>query len=104
MMETGDGRMCIPWSTNTPLGGWLPYGKPCRSSVLDGQRDWLRQRFLAHRGNADVVRQELEREKGIRVYLRTVERAVERVRSGRRQAIRRTVGPSRRVAPGRGRS
>jgi len=58
-------------------GGWQPYGKPCCNSVLDGQREWLRQRFLAHRGNADVVRQELASEKGIEVCLRTVERAVE---------------------------
>jgi IS30 family transposase len=42
-------------------GGLQPYGRPCRSSVLNGHRDWLRQRFLAHRGNADVVRQELVR-------------------------------------------
>ena len=43
-----------------PQGSWQPYGKPCRSSVLDGQKKWLRQRFLVHRGNADVVRQELD--------------------------------------------
>ncbi len=45
---------------------------------LDSQGEWLRQRFLAHRGNADVVRQVLEREKGIKVSLRTVERAAQR--------------------------
>ncbi len=26
--------------------------------TFDGQREWLRQRFLAYHGNADVVRQE----------------------------------------------
>ena len=57
-------------------GGWQTYGKPRRSGVLDGQCDWLRERFLAHKGNADVVRQELASEKGIVVSLRTVERAV----------------------------
>ena len=50
---------CSPETVRKYLrqGGWQPYGKPCRNSVLDGQREWLRQRFLAHRGNADVVRQ-----------------------------------------------
>ena len=72
-------------------GGWQPYGKPCRNSVLDGQGEWLRQRFLAHRGNADVVRQELEREKGICVSLRTVERAVEQWRRELHNAILATV-------------
>ena len=37
---------------------------------------WLAERFRQYRGNADVVRQELAREHGIRVSLRTVERAV----------------------------
>jgi transposase len=71
--------------------GWQPYGKPCRNTVLDGQREWLRQRFLAHRGNADVVRQELAIEKGIEVSLRTVERAVEPWRRELRNAALATV-------------
>jgi transposase len=71
--------------------GWQPYGKPCRNTVLDGQREWLRQRFLAHRGNADVVRQELASEKGIKVSLRTVERAVEPWRRELRNAALATV-------------
>jgi transposase len=41
---------------------------------------WLKERFLRHRGNADVVRQELEREQGVRASLRTVERAVNGLR------------------------
>jgi transposase len=72
-------------------GGWQPYGKPCRNSLLDGNRDWLKARFLAHRGNADVVRQELEREKGIKVSLRTVERVVEPWRQELRLAALATV-------------
>ncbi len=40
----------------------------------------MAERFRRHRGNADVVRQELAREHGIRVSLRTVERAVEPLR------------------------
>ncbi len=58
-------------------GGWEAYGKPRRIGVLDGQCDWIKERFLAHNGNADVVRQALASEKSIAVSLRTVERAVE---------------------------
>ena len=84
---------CSPETVRKYLrqGGWQPYGKPCRNSVLDGQRAWLRERFLAHRGNADVVRQELEGEKGIAVSLRTVERAVEPWRRELRNAALATV-------------
>lgn len=57
-------------------GGWQPYGRPRRSSQLDGLESWLEERFLQHGGNADVVRQELKEEHGIDVSLRTVERAV----------------------------
>ncbi len=84
---------CSPETVRKYLrqGGWQPYGKPSRHSLLHGQRDWLRQRFLAHRGNADVVRQELEREKGIKLSLRTVERAVEPWRRELRHAALATV-------------
>jgi transposase len=44
--------------------------------MLDGLEDWLAERFRRHRGNADVVRQDLERERGLAVSLRTIERAV----------------------------
>src|SRR5262252_7659891 len=40
-------------------GGWTPYRQPCRKKVPDGQEAWLRERFRRHRGNADVIRQEL---------------------------------------------
>ncbi len=58
-------------------GGWRAFATPQRASKLDGLEEWLRERFLRHRGNADVVRQDLERMRGIRVSLRTVERAVQ---------------------------
>jgi len=45
--------------------------------MLDGQEDWLRERFIRHRGNADVVRQELLAEKGLAVSLRTLQRALQ---------------------------
>jgi transposase len=39
--------------------------------------EWLAASFRQHRGNADVVRQELQRVHGLQVSLRTVERAVQ---------------------------
>ncbi len=60
--------------------GWVSYRRPRRSKRLDGLEAWLDERFFRHRGNADVVRQELEREQGVTVSLRTVERAVKGLR------------------------
>jgi transposase len=57
-------------------GDWCPVASPSRSKKLDGLSDWLRECFFRHGGNADVLRQELAREKAISVSLRTVERAV----------------------------
>jgi len=53
---------------------WLP--RRVRRAKLAGERAWLRERLIRHHGNADVVRQDLERERGIAVSLRTLERAV----------------------------
>src|SRR5690606_39496234 len=39
-------------------GGAVLFKAPQRPKLLDGQEDWLRERFLRHRGNADVVRQD----------------------------------------------
>src|SRR5206468_6002263 len=61
-------------------GGWAPYRAPARPGVLAGHGAWLAERFRRHRGNADVVRQELAAELGITVSLRTVERAVAHLR------------------------
>ena len=58
-------------------GGWRAFATPRRAGKLAGLEEWLRERFLQHRGNADVVHQDLEREHGITVSLRTVERAVQ---------------------------
>ena len=57
-------------------GGWAPYHAPRRPGMLAGHKAWLTERFRRHRGNADVVRQELAAELGIVASLRTVERAV----------------------------
>jgi transposase len=53
--------------------------------------DWLGERFHRHAGNADVLRQELAREKGVIVSLRTVERAVAPFRRDLLAAARATV-------------
>jgi transposase len=61
-------------------GGWQPYQSPQRPGRLTPHQQWLAERFRQHRGNCDVVRQELQREHGITVSLRTVERAVAHLR------------------------
>jgi transposase len=63
-------------------GRWVPYRSRPPCGCLLGLKSFIRERFLQHRGNADVVRQDLAREHGVRVSLRTVERAV---RSYRRE-------------------
>lgn len=72
-------------------GGWAPYRQPERTSILAGHEAWLRERFLQHRGNCDVVRQQLQRELGIEASLRTVERACRRLRQELEAACRATV-------------
>jgi transposase len=57
-------------------GGWRGYRRPGRPKKLDGLEDWLREKFLQHRGNADVLRQELRRGHGMAISLRTLERSV----------------------------
>jgi DNA-binding transcriptional regulator LsrR (DeoR family) len=46
-------------------GGWVAI----RQRRLDGLDEWLAERFRRHRGNCDVVRQDLLRERGITVHL-----------------------------------
>jgi transposase len=58
-------------------GGVKPFTAPARTKKLDGLDDWLRERFVRHRGNADVVRQDLLAEKGLAVSRRTLQRAVQ---------------------------
>jgi transposase len=71
-------------------GGIVPYRQPRRGRRLDGLDDWLAERFRQHRGNAEVVRQDLAREPGILVSLRTVERRVAPLR----QALRAERAPA----------
>jgi transposase len=80
-------------------GGWRPYHQPARRKKLDGQAEWLKERFERHCGNADVIRQELAAEKGILASLRTIERAVEPYRRELAAQARATVRFE--TAPGR---
>jgi len=50
-------------------GGWQPYQAPSRPGRLNEHAQWLAERFRQHRGNCDVVRQQLQRELGIVVSL-----------------------------------
>ena len=54
----------------------MTYSRQPGGGKLEDQEAWLKERFFQHRGNAEVVRQDLVRERGIDVSLRTVERAV----------------------------
>ena len=71
-------------------GGVHEYQKPERRGVLYGMEEWLKERFIKHNGNGDVIRQELE-ERGISVSLRTVERAVKEYRDDLRREGQATV-------------
>ncbi|MFO1159997.1 MAG: hypothetical protein U1E60_14240 [Reyranellaceae bacterium] len=57
-------------------GEWRGYRRGRGRRALDGLEVWLADRLRGHRGNADVVRRDLEREHGLKVSLRTVEWAV----------------------------
>lgn len=78
-------------------GGWVPYRQPLRAGVLSGHEAWLRERFLQHRGNCDVVRQQLQRELGVAAGLRTVERACrpfrQELEASRRATVRFETAP-----------
>ncbi len=80
-------------------GGYVAYGAPKRGRKLAGLEDWLRERFVQHRGNCDVVRQELLGCHGICVSLRTVERACRDFRAELEARSRATVRFE--TAPGR---
>jgi len=72
-------------------GGWVAYRRPRRRYRLEGLEDWLSERFRRHRGNCDVVRQDLAREHSIEVSLRTIERAVAPLRQALRAEARACV-------------
>lgn len=72
-------------------GGWVAIRQRRRPRRLDGLEEWLAERFRQHRGNCDVVRQDLLREHGLAVSLRTVERAVAPLRQALRAEARACV-------------
>ena len=76
--ELGCGRETVRRWLET--GRWRGYRRPGRPKKLDGRETWLQEKFRQHRGNADVVRQDLEREHGIVISLRTLERSVAHLR------------------------
>ena len=61
-------------------GRWRECQVPARPNMLAGHADWIADRLRRHRGNADVVRQELASELGVVASLRTVERSVSHLR------------------------
>lgn len=72
-------------------GGAVPFNSPKRVKLLDGHEDWLRERFIRHRGNADVVRQDLAASKGLAVSRRTLQRAVQPYRQALKAEVLATV-------------
>src|SRR3712207_3417554 len=84
---------CSPMTVRRCIAaeGWVPFRPPPRPGALSGLEGWLAERFRRHRGNADVVRQELVSEHGIAVGLRTVERAVAHLRRELQAEARATV-------------
>ncbi|MEJ8850736.1 IS21 family transposase [Variovorax rhizosphaerae] len=77
-------------------GGWQPYESPERPGRLDAHAEWLAAQFRQHRGNCDVVRQELARVHGVEVSLRTVERSVAHLR---REVLAQSVATVRYETP-----
>ena len=55
---------------------WLPYNIPKRIKKLEALDVWLEEMFNLHKGNAEVIRQELVRQHNMQANLRTIERAV----------------------------
>ncbi|MCP5126281.1 MAG: IS21 family transposase [Gammaproteobacteria bacterium] len=70
---------------------WMPDRLPKRRRALSTLEEWLAVSFRQHCGNADVVRQELQRVHGLQVSLRTVERAVRPWRQALEAEARATV-------------
>ncbi len=71
-------------------GGWQGCQSRPRVGQLDGLQGWLEERFWRHRGNADVLRQELLSQKALTVPVRT--EAAKRSTSSQCAVIRRSSG------------
>ncbi|MGY3387808.1 hypothetical protein ACVWW6_000399 [Bradyrhizobium sp. USDA 3311] len=84
-------------------GGVKPFKSPERPKRLDGLEGWLRERLIRHRGDADVVRQDLLAEKGVAVRLWLGRRRCHHLDFRALQPIRhmpRSGNPRRRDGPG----
>ena len=66
------------------VGGVRSFKPPERPKLLDGLEGWLRERFIRHRGNADVIRQDLLAETGVVVSRRTIVTSFRNVSCARR--------------------
>jgi len=75
-------------------GGYAPYQTPRRPCLLDGLQEWLRTTFLQHRGNCDVVRQQLLAEHGLVVSLRTVHQNCQSLRAELKATVRFETPPA----------
>ncbi len=62
-------------------GGWEPYKRATRGGHLSGLESWLEAEFVKHHGNCDVLRQELKRQQGLDVHIRTIQLAVKPLRT-----------------------
>jgi transposase len=87
--ELGCSRTTV--QRHVSAGEWRGYRRAARPSKLAGRTAWLAERLRQHRGNADVVRQDLAREFGIIVSLRTLERAVAPLRVAMAAEVRATL-------------
>lgn len=72
-------------------GGAVRYRQPQRRCKLEEVKLQVERSFRKHHGNADVVRQDLEREHGLKTSLRTVQRAVQGLRRRLNAEARATV-------------
>jgi transposase len=72
-------------------GGWTRQRRGARPHRLAGLETWLAERFRRHRGNCDVLRQDLAREHGLVVSLRTLERATAPLRQALVAEVRATL-------------
>lgn len=94
--ELGISRICV--KKYIRLGKWEPPAKRSSKRLL-GMDAWLQECYQTHHGNADVVRQELWTQHGIKASLRTVERAVQHLRQNSLIKAKATVRFE--TAPGR---
>jgi transposase len=72
-------------------GGRVEYKNPVYMGILSEHSAWVREKFFQHDGNADVIRQELFQELGVKVSLRTVEREVKPYRDELRRESEATI-------------